>query len=131
MIVVDTNIIAYLYLENPRTAAVTRLFARDPDWQAPLLWRSEMRNVLAVQVARRALALDQALDIQREAEDLLAGCEYEVDSPSVLRLAVVSGCSAYDCEFVALAEALAIRFITADAKLVKAFPRIASALVAG
>jgi predicted nucleic acid-binding protein len=128
VIVVDTNVIAYLYLPNPLNGAAERLLARDPEWAAPLLWRSELRNVLAGQVARGALTTDEACAIQREAEDLLAGNEYEVDSPTVLRLASQSGCSAYDCEFAALAEALSVRLYSTARQLLRAFPRLAHKL---
>ncbi|MCK6370906.1 MAG: type II toxin-antitoxin system VapC family toxin [Gammaproteobacteria bacterium] len=128
MIVVDTNIVAYLYLPGPLTAAAEALLAREPRWAAPLLWRSELRNVLASQVAQRHLALDDACAIQREAEDLLAGAEYEVDSLAVLHLAARSRCSAYDCEFAVLAEALGTELYTADRQLLKAFPGIARRL---
>jgi predicted nucleic acid-binding protein len=125
VIVVDTNVVAYLYLESARTAAAERLLQRDAEWAAPALWRSEFRSVLAAQMARRALNLDQATALQAEAEDLLGQNEYEVQSRAVLELAFRSGCSAYDCEFVALAQALEVRLVTADEQILKAFPRIA------
>ncbi|TMQ77118.1 hypothetical protein ACCUM_3451 [Candidatus Accumulibacter phosphatis] len=36
-------------------------------------------------------------------------------------MAKASGCSAYDCEFVSVAEYLDVKLVTADAKLAKAF----------
>ena len=68
--------------------------------------------------------------IQREAENLLAGAEYEVDSLGVLELVRESDCSAYDCEFAALARTLGTKLVTMDAKLLRAFPGIAVALAA-
>jgi predicted nucleic acid-binding protein len=126
VIVVDTNVISYLYLETAWTPAAERLLKRESDWAAPVLWRSELRNVLASQIARRALTLDHAVAIQNEAEDLLVQHEYEVNSRAVLGLAAGSGCSAYDCEFVALAGALGVRLVTADEQVLKAFPKVAS-----
>jgi hypothetical protein len=52
---------------------------------------------------RGALTFEQACMLQREAESLLSGLEFEVDSLGVLELVRDSDCSAYDCEFVALA----------------------------
>jgi predicted nucleic acid-binding protein len=122
VIVVDSNVVAYLYLPGEHTAKAEALLSRDPDWAAPVLWRSEFRNILAGYLRRRTLTFDQACSLQREAEDLLAGAEFEVDSAAVLDLVRGSDCSAYDCEFIALANALQVALVTMDAKLLKAFP---------
>lgn len=131
MIVVDSNIVAYLYLPGKYTAAAEALFESDPGWAAPVLWRSEFRNILAGYLRRGNLTFQQAYDLQREAEDLLRGAEYEVDSLSVLELVRDSECSAYDCEFVVLAMKLGTKLITMDGKLLRAFPSITAALSAG
>ena len=122
MIVVDTNIIGYLHLSGPNTELAEQVLRRDPEWVAPVLWRSEMRNVLALYLRQGLLALDQALDIMDAAAELMRYGEYQVASHAVLRLAHQSGRSAYDCEFVALAEDLKIELVTTDKKLQAAFP---------
>jgi len=122
VIVVDSNILAYLYLPGAYTARAEALVERDADWAAPLLWRSEFRNILAGYLRRGALSLEQATRIMREAEDLMTGAEHDVDSVAVLQLVRDSDCSAYDCEFVALAQRLDSRLVTMDSKLLKAFP---------
>lgn len=128
MIVVDSNVLAYLYLPGEFTEAAEALLGREPEWAAPILWRSEFRNILAGYLRRKSLSFEQAVALQEEAEDLLAGREYEVDSKSVLELVRDSDCSAYDCEFVALAERLGTKLVTMDKKLLKAFPDRAVAL---
>lgn len=128
MIVVDSNILAYLYLPGQHSAAAERLLRRDPDWAAPLLWRGEFRNILAGYLRRGQLDFSQARAIQDEAEDLMRGAEYEVRSSAVLELVRDSDCSAYDCEFVALARHLSVPLVTMDAKLRRAFPADTSAL---
>ncbi len=128
MIVVDTNVLAYLYLPGEYTAAADALLQRDPEWAAPLLWRSEFRNILAGYLRRETLSFAQAAATQREAESLLAGAEFEIDSLSVLELVRDSDCSAYDCEFVALAQKLDTQLVTMDSKLLQAFPKQAVAL---
>lgn len=122
MIVVDSNILAYLYLPGDRTAAAEALLEQDPEWAAPTLWRSEFRNILAGYMRRKAVTFDQACSLQREAESLLAGAEFEVDSSSVLELVRDSDCSAYDCEFIALAIKLNTKLVTVDKKLLREFP---------
>jgi predicted nucleic acid-binding protein len=122
VIVVDSNVVAYLYLPGDYTAAAEALLQQDPDWAAPILWRSEFRNILAGYLRRQTLTFDQTCALAREAQDLLAESEFEVDSRSVLELVRESDCSAYDCEFVALAIQLDKKLVTVDKKLLKAFP---------
>ena len=130
MIVVDSNIIAYLYLPGELTARAETLMENDPDWAAPLLWRSEFRNILAGYMRRKTISFDQACDLQNEAESLLAEAEFEVDSATVLTLVRDSECSAYDCEFITLAIQLGTKLVTMDKKLLRAFPQHATALTA-
>jgi predicted nucleic acid-binding protein len=122
VIVVDSNVIAYLYLPGEHTAGAEALLRHDATWAAPLLWRSEMRNILTGYLRRGSLSFEQILAVQAEAEDLLRGGEYQVSSQAVLELVAASGCSACDCEFVAVARHLGSRLITMDSKLLKAFP---------
>ncbi len=131
MIVVDSNVLAYLYLPGEYTAAAEGLLEHDPDWVAPILWRSEFRNILVGYMRRQAITCEQANCLQREAESLLEGAEFEVDSRIALELARDSDCSAYDCEFIALAMKLDSKLVTMDKKLLRAFPKRAIALSAG
>ena len=125
MIVVDTNTIAYLYLPTDYTADVEALLEKDPHWIAPLLWRSEFRNILALYIRKNLIDFDTALQMQAQAEKQLASNEYSVNSTTVLTLAKESGCSAYDCEFISIAKSLNSKLVTADKKLISAFPDIA------
>ena len=131
MIVVDSNVLAYLYLPGEYSESAETLLQHDPDWAAPVLWRSEFRNILAGYMRRKTLSFEQACGMQREAESLLTGAEYEVDSLSVLELVRDSACSAYDCEFVALAVRLDTHLVTMDKQLLRAFPKRAVPLAAG
>jgi len=128
MIVVDTNVLAYLWLPGDRTMAAERLLKRDPDWNAPLLWRSEFRNVLAGCLRRGDVTLETALQIADGAEGQMRGREYSVPSAQVLARVEESDCSAYDCEFVVLADELGVSLVTSDEKLLKSFPAVARAL---
>ena len=125
MIVADTNLIVYLYVKGQRTNQVEAVLQQDPAWAAPLLWRSEFRNTLMGLVKRKDLGLDDVLEIVSEAEQWMMGREYTVVSNKVLQLAVQSGCSAYDCEFVSLAMDLKIPLLTSDRQILRAFPKVA------
>jgi predicted nucleic acid-binding protein len=124
MIVVDTNVLAYLWLPGERTKAAERLLKKDPDWNAPLLWRSEFRNVLAGCLRRGGLSLETALQIADGAEGQMRGREFTVPSAQVLARVDESDCSAYECEFVVLADELGVSLITSADKLLKSFPAI-------
>lgn len=128
MIVVDSNVLAYLYLPGEFTTAAEALLDRDPEWAAPVLWRSEFRNILAGYLRRGMLSFEQACALQAEAESLMEGCEYQLDSREVMQLVKDSDCSAYDCEFVALASRLGTQLLTMDKKVLKAFPGVARRL---
>lgn len=128
MIVVDTNVLVYFYLPTDLSVHANRLRDINPHWVAPRLWRSEMRNVLGLYLRKDLLTLEQAFRIQTMAETLLADAEFEVPSYEVLLLVSASTCSAYDCEFVALAQRLDTKLITSDKKILNAFPAIAISL---
>lgn len=53
MIVADTNIISYLLLPTTYSESVDAVFKLDSKWVAPLLWKSEFRNVLALYLRKK------------------------------------------------------------------------------
>jgi predicted nucleic acid-binding protein len=128
MIVVDTNLIGYLYLESNYSALAEQAWRKDAEWAAPLLWRSEFRNVLAQYIRKQWLTLEESQQIMAGALELMETQEYEVDSDRVLRLVAGSNCSAYDCEFVTLAQELGISLVTVDKQILKDFPAMAMSL---
>ena len=124
VIVVDTNVICYLYLSGERSHQAEKLLSSDPHWCAPVLWRSEFRSVLSRYLRKKLLTFEEVLLILEQAENLLADGEYEVPSAHVMQLVNSSGCSAYDCEFVALAAYLGVPLVTADKRLLREFPEL-------
>jgi predicted nucleic acid-binding protein len=122
VIVVDTNLLAYAVLPGERTAAALRVLESDPEWIAPALWRRELRNVLATLMRVRGLTLGRALAAFGAAEQLVSDAEIEPSTEECLRLAARSGISAWDAEFVFVAEALDLPLVTADRRLARAFP---------
>ncbi len=128
MIVVDANILAYLHLEGDKTPLAQQLMAREPEWCAPGLWRSEFNNVLAIYFRRQRIDLSQALALAASAERRLGRHEYRIPTPQVLELVARSSCSAYDCEYVALAVDLGLPLVTEDRRVLEQFPTIARSM---
>ncbi|RMG63492.1 MAG: PIN domain-containing protein [Chloroflexi bacterium] len=128
MIVVDTNLIGYLFLESSHSALAEQAWRKDNEWVAPLLWRSEFRNVLAHYIRKRWLTVEECRQIMASALELMEAQEYEADSDQVLRLVAESNCSAYECEFVAVAQELRIPLVTVDKQILREFPAVAVSL---
>lgn len=125
MIVVDTNVVAYLVLDTPQSRVAQQTRDADPDWHIPYLWRSEFRNTVAKYMRSGDLTLRGALDAIKFAERTLFGKEYAADSVRVMELVSTSSCSAYDCEFVDLAQRLGVPLVTADRRILREFPDVA------
>jgi len=125
VIVADNNLLVYLYVSGTRTSQAEAVFQRDPLWVSPYLWRSEFRNTLTGLVRWKTITLETAHHIANRAEAWMTGREYTVSTDQVLDLAGRSNCSAYDCEYVALAKELGVSLITADRAVLKAFPTVA------
>lgn len=122
MIVVDVNVIAYLWIPGELTALTEKAHRKDPDWVAPLLWRSEFQNLLAGYLRREALTFDTTNRCLQGAEAQFSGSEFRVPSHLVMNEVAHSRCSAYDCEYVALAKDLGVSLLTADKQVIREFP---------
>lgn len=128
MIVVDTNVIGYLFLAGDKSFLAERALQKDMEWAAPVLWRSEFRNVLSLYLRQNIIDLGQAQEIMNSTLKLLRGREYEVPTHEILRLVSESKCSAYDCEFIAVAIELKVPLVTVDKQLLREFPGTAVSL---
>ncbi len=122
MIVVDTNVIHYCWVRGQHTEVAQAVRQRDPEWHAPILWRSELRNVLTVYLRRGLLTRAQIVGILNIADEALAECEHILPDNLVLDVVANSTLTAYDAEFVALAAALSVPLVTGDKAVLKAFP---------
>jgi predicted nucleic acid-binding protein len=127
MIVIDTNVLAYLLIQGDRTSACRRVFAEDPEWCAPFLWRSEFRNVLTMHMRHAEMPVAGAMARMAEAEKLVAEREYSISSATIFELTAKTRVSAYDAEFVCLAVKLGTKLLTTDKRLLRDFPELAIA----
>jgi predicted nucleic acid-binding protein len=125
MIVADTNLVVYLFNPSALTPVVEQVYRKDSHWVAPGLWRSEYRNAVAILMRRGLLTLDEAVEKIALAEAVMAQQDFDIVSARILRLAADSGCTAYDCEFVALAQDLKVPLVTSDKEVLTKFKGIA------
>ena len=128
MIVVDVNALAYLWIPGEMTELAEKALARDPHWDSSILWRFEFRNVLAGCLRRGDLNRAAADRCLGGAESQLAGCEYIIPSELVMKKVAESSCSAYDCEYAALAEDLGASLVTSDRQILAEFPALTTSL---
>ncbi|MBV8780697.1 MAG: type II toxin-antitoxin system VapC family toxin [Phycisphaerae bacterium] len=120
MIVADVNLIAYLLIDGPFTAAAQQAWDRDSDWIAPTVWHSELLNVLATSTRERHITIDTALNVWAHAPAYIR--DAEVPPLKVLTLAINTRFATFDCYYLVLASELNLRVVTADKKLLKDFP---------
>ena len=125
MIVVDTNVMVYLLTGSGRGEAAARLLAADPEWAAPPILLSELRNVVVGFLRRGQIQERDALAICEEAESVLGSRVASVPSSPVLETAIQGKMSAYDAEFVVLARRLGVPLITADQAILDGAPDVA------
>ncbi len=128
MIIVDTNIIAYLHVNGMFTALALQLLEKDSTWVAPPLWQSEFRNLLLNYIRHNIVSMEDGIALMEDALLTMQNRELVPSNGLILTLAANSSLSAYDCEFVALAKELSCRLVTVDKQIVKTFPEIAISL---
>jgi predicted nucleic acid-binding protein len=125
MIVVDANLIGYLFIAGENSILATEVFSKDPDWYAPQLWQSEIRSVVTKYFRFQKMPLEKCRQIMNEAHDLMIEHERFVSSNVVLELVASSKCTSYDCEYVALAKEMNLTLVTFDKEVLRDFPRVA------
>jgi predicted nucleic acid-binding protein len=125
MIVADTNLVAYFVLSGAATKDAERVRAKDSHWVAPMLIRSELLNVISKELTGGRITRDRALRTFRRGMNLVDISKSQADPLFLFNSALSSGCSPYDLEFVWLAIEMAVPLVTADKKILKAFPTVA------
>ncbi len=127
MIVADSNLIAYLLIPGDKSPLADEVLLQDAEWAVPLICRSELRNILTLYMRREGMSLRQAQTTMDKAEVLWRNREFAVPSDAVLEMTFDHRISAYDGEFVVLAQQIGAPLVTFDKPLRKAFPHVAIA----
>lgn len=128
VVLIDTNIVAYLLIDGEYTAAAQRLRRRDSDWRSEAFLLVEFTNVLAAYIATKRMALPLAHAFLAQATALLDGKLARIPHAEVLTMTARYRVSAYDGRFLALAQQLNRRLVTEDARLRKAAPGLTQSL---
>lgn len=127
MLVVDTNIVAYLLIEGDRTGDAQALFSRDADWRSEAFLLVEFSNLLVTYLRAGALARPQADRLLAEAENRMHSL-LNVPHAQALDLAADLSISAYDARFLVAARMEGVKLVTEDAKLRAAAPKLTRSL---
>ena len=125
MMVVDTNAMVYLLTGTGPGEEAARHLSKDPEWAAPSILVSELRNVVAGLVRAGRMDMADAVEICRDAQEILGDRVAVLPSEPVLEEALNRGLSAYDAEFLVLARLLNVSLLTADRRLQEASPDVA------
>lgn len=128
MFVVDTNIIAALYVRGAYSEPVKRLHARDQVWRTDPFALIEFSNVLATYERARYLTENVAKQCLADAQDFLRPHYFVVRHDAALAMAIRFRITAYDGRFLALADQLGSPLVTEDAKLRSAAPKLTQSL---
>ena len=128
VVLIDTNILAYLMIEGDRTDAAQQLFKRDSDWCSEAFVMVEFSNVLATYVRAGALTQAQGSKLLTDAQVHIPTL-HSVANAQALENAMQFQISAYDARFIALAKQLKLKLVTEDAKLRGAVPSWTLSLV--
>ncbi len=130
MVIVDTGPLAFLLLPGDMTDLAQRAYLKDAAWASAPLWRSEFRNLVVRYIREGWVSQTSAEQILAAAEAKMHPRQYNIDSKAVVELAIQTGLSAYQCEYLALAQDLNIPLITTNDDLVAAAPTLAIGLKA-
>jgi predicted nucleic acid-binding protein len=121
MIVVDSTIITFLFLEGELTELVKELHRIDSEWISPPILNHEMLNILAV-VGIEDQAIAPMEQIWRDMRALLGSRQQVPDPLRSLHLAIELEVSGYEAQYVALAQQLDIPLVTEEQRLLKHLP---------
>ena len=125
MIVVDTNVFIRLTVGRDAGGDAARLHQLDPEWAAPPIFISELRNVLLGYVRRGEIDPYRASATCDEAVRVLGNRIDGVPHDRVIDTALECGLSAYDAEFVVLARTLGVFLATSDREILEGAPDVA------
>lgn len=128
MLVIDTNVLAYLLLVGNKTPQAAALLAHDRDWRSDYFVLVEFTNVLATNIRVRGLRQDEATLLLTSAEEIIGHGLESIAHADALAAAERFSVSAYDARFLTVADKLGSKLVTEDARLRAAAPMLTQSL---
>lgn len=128
MIVVDTNIIAALYINGAYSGDALALRKQDEFWRTEPFALIELSNILATFERARYISKTSAEDCLFQAEAFLGPRFQAIPHHKALDFAFQYRVTAYDARFLAIAAELGTKLTTQDAKLRSAAPALTQSL---
>jgi len=130
MIVADTNLVVYLFVESEFTERARQVHSLDSDWVFPPIAQSEAANVLATLTREKWITPETACEALEHIEKRIMAGLRNVSMRAALELAIRKEISAYDAQFIVLAHSLDVHLITEDGRLKNKFPEVALSMAA-
>jgi predicted nucleic acid-binding protein len=128
MVVVDTNVVAAIFIRSRLTEQALKLRSRDALWCVDPFAVIEFSNVLATYQRAGYLTRSAALERLRLAEAFLSPNYLHVSNAAALELALRHNITAYDARFLAVARQFRRKLVTDDAKLRAAAPGLTQSI---
>lgn len=125
MIVLDTNILAAIWIPSEKTEIARTCILSDEDWVVPSLWRSEFISVLTKYFKVKQLNKALFINLFNDVSAIVEPREINAPIDFIFECIQSSACSSYDCEFIALAKHLNAMLLTWDKKVLAEFPDVA------
>ncbi len=125
MIVLDTNILAAIWIPCEKTEIARTCILSDEDWVVPSLWRSEFISVLTKYFKVKQLNKALFINLFNDVSAIVEPREINAPNDFIFECIQSSACSSYDCEFIALAKHLNAKLLTWDKKVLAEFPDVA------
>ena len=124
MIVVDCDVIAYLLIEGEKTSLARTLWTRENNWWMPELWLHEFLNILGHQRTRRESEVeDLPGTLGSSSLSMFEAKSRQADMGYTLSLAARYRLTAYDAQYIALAQSMDVLLISEDRGLRQAVPQ--------
>ena len=124
MIVVDANVLAYSLIEGTLTPLALQVRHRDPHWRLPGIWRHEILNIFTTYVRQGGLTKEKAVKALEDVYAHILPNEVELGPIETLEIALHYKISAYDAQYVLLAQKLGVPCVTEDRALRRAVPQL-------